>query len=217
VRTPVIDLQGADIVNLGDAITIFGTVFDDLGTLKTIEQPVLLNLHDVEDRSVQQYDGTILQVGLQPGANPAAGGLVFSRRRYAIADGTRQWPILEPLSQPNRELIQQSAYFVTIQILSHRKKVVPIYDRPSENGRWVPVTHDPLLARMQLDDRAKLARQPLMMKIPSFLSSPYRRVEQMKFPEERQDLFEEKFMKGRKHFPLINWRYVAGTDSETEG
>src|SRR5690606_10062285 len=35
VRTPVIDLQGANLLNLGDAITIFGAVSDDLGTLKT--------------------------------------------------------------------------------------------------------------------------------------------------------------------------------------
>lgn len=204
-RMPVIELEGVDTANIQDVITIFGTRFEDLEALRSIEieQPILLYLHDTKTERVTSYDGTLLHIGLQRAANPAAGGLEFSPRRFVKADGKQKWSTLELLGMPSPELLQHSAYFVTIQIQRSHGFAVTLHETPREGEQWVPVTQDPLIDRVPREDRARLARRPLVIKVPSFVSSEFRMAEQ-------DQLLPEAIVSRRGPFPLVVWRHVSG-------
>ena len=144
--TAFIELEALDASAL-DSVTIrlFGTDADDRKQLSTVGDRVWVSVFDSDSEEECLYPATILHSGMMPAANPAAGGLTFSRDRYAFRRG-HQFPVLMPKGLVAAAVYAQAHYFVTLELKVRDESVVAEYPRQTVDA-WieVPENMSPLL------------------------------------------------------------------------
>lgn len=152
-----IDLEGEDVQNLDDTvIAVFGTEPKDLQELKTLGRNVYVQLADSSTEEETLYSATVIHVGEQPRANPSAGGLLLSPRRYAFRLGKRL-AVLEPIAQIPDSVLSRAYYFASLELgsrVSGKRAYAPVAEE-----RWeVSTDSDPLLQRSAQEVRERLSR-----------------------------------------------------------
>ena len=212
---PVIELEGKHAGDVTGAIALFWksrqTWAEDSQDLQLVDQAVKLQVRDSQSGKVFRYDTRILHSGFQAGANPKAGGLAFSKRRYAMIDDGRQ-PELCLAQKPGEKVLSEAVYFVTLQVDQELLRTTFVDPKPNDK-HWVTVRSDPLLDRMRPDHYQLIASQRhrrLSMQVPTFLVT-HQQVEEgpvqcTLFPP------EEQLISRRRR--LISWKIARETDDQ---
>ncbi len=152
-----IELEAQNASSLGDiSIRLFGTDTADQKQLNTVGGRIWLSVFDSTSEEECLYLATILQSGLMPASNPAAGGLTFPEDRYAFRRGHR-FPVLLPKGPVDPDVYTQAHYFVTLELGPRDESVVAEYP-PARVQAWVEVDdgRSPLLERLDDDARTVL-------------------------------------------------------------
>ena len=141
----VVELEGNGVDNLeGEVICVFGTENDDLNELRLVGRKVHVSLYDSKTEDKYLYSAEIIQSGVLSGANPAAGGISLSERRFAFTEG-RRFPFLEMPRIPDSDILKKSFYFANIHILKIISEDYSIYEYvpPSKRKIWTKAGWDP--------------------------------------------------------------------------
>ena len=212
---PVIELEGRHAAHIKGAIALFGASGEDWESnwhdLRSIEQMVKLEVTDSETGKVFLYDALILHSGLQPAAHPNAGGIAFSKRRYAIIDDNTRRPVLQLAAKPRDELLAESAYFVTLQVQRQLTQMTLAEPEPNDR-RWITIKEDPLLRRMRPDHYNLIVahrHRRLSMQVPAFLAGSRRIMEEHTI---QGLLFEPNDQLTLRRHRLIAWKIAKDTD-----
>jgi hypothetical protein len=157
---PVIEVEASGANGLsGMEISIFGTNDQDLKELGTVHRKVFLSATE-NDRSEAEfvYPARIIQAGELNSANPSAGRLDFSPRRYAFRSG-RRLPELLQKSNVSRSLVDSAKYYVTLQLGAPDNSLKFDYPR-GKSATWEVTEEErsPLIRRLASDDLAVLFR-----------------------------------------------------------
>src|SRR5208282_2206704 len=156
---PVIELEASNAASLDDiTVGLFGTDAEDLRELGTVRRDVYVSVFDSDSEEECLYPGSILQSGLLSASNPSAGGISFSRRRYAFRRGHR-FPALLPEGEVGLDVLADAKYFVTLSLRCMDKSVTTERVRP-KSPAWVEVSDEqsPLLQRLDQSARHFLFR-----------------------------------------------------------
>lgn len=139
--SPVIFMYANSVANFEKrAITLFGGVHADFRELRNIGRKVYLRMLSLSDKKLEQsYVARISQSGYLKNFRTQRGGLQFSSRLHALKR-TGAPATLEEKSQPDKQVIEECEFFVTLEVL----KALPegtIFRLPiTSNGLWEPDT-----------------------------------------------------------------------------
>ena len=125
-------------------ITVFGTDVKYYEPVRRVGRDLVVTVTDSSTRTEHNYGASILQTGLLPGSNPAAGSHTFASGLWASKpEGT--WPVLEPESTPPQATVDSASYFVQIQLETEQKEIEG-FEEPDKKQPWVTTYDSPLLA-----------------------------------------------------------------------
>lgn len=194
---PVIEVEASGAGSLhGMEISIFGTDGRDLRELGTVRRTVYLSATENDSQEAEYvYPAKITQVGELNSANPGAGQIQLSPRRYAFRVG-RKFPELLTRSEVTSNVLQQAQYYVTLELQAPEKTISFEYPR-TKTGSWevTTETESPLIRRLQPDELATVfrGRRPTL-KLPVQIQPV---AEQALTLSERRNLIERSFLTKR--------------------
>jgi len=169
---PVIELEAEDAAHLvRSSATIFGTDTRDLKSIGSIRRDIHLLAHDSATGEEFLYAATVVQAGLLSAVSPAARGLSFSPRRYAVRYRRRLAQLKSEGPVP-QTVVDNFDYFVNLQIGLRETTRVAVYP-PSRSVAWDEDMSDgvsPLLGRLDpaamkrlFRDREPKVRRPVIV------------------------------------------------------
>lgn len=148
----VVELEGDDVRNLyGQLICVFGTESDDFDAVSSVNKRIFFSVYDSGGMEKYLYSAKVLQTGLLASANPVAGGLALSKRRYAYTVG-RSFPYLKPADIPASDVLDNAHFFANFEILEFLTSNYKLYDSfhvSKKTSRWAKSEMDPALDKMR--------------------------------------------------------------------
>ena len=181
-------------------ITVFGTDVKYYEPVRRVGRDLVVTVTDSSTRTEHNYGASILQTGLLPGSNPAAGSHTFASGLWASKpEGT--WPVLEPESTPPQATVDSASYFVQIQLETEQKEIEG-FEEPDKKQPWVTTYDSPLLARMDPEIIEDL-RIPIKIPAPD------------KFEPSVEMAFEDKLQS--TSMPLVTRKRIVRRSSDNQG
>lgn len=168
----VIEVEADDAHLIGmETILVFGNEMEDYESLKKVDGKIILRIHDSINMAQFVYHGKIIQTGQMESHNHHASGLSFNEvRRYAFCANHRI-PKLEPPQNIPIRIMQQSEYFVTLQLERKENRSLSITEyKKARKTSWVDEDEgaDPIFRRMSGADEkySRMSNYQLQEVIP---------------------------------------------------
>jgi hypothetical protein len=114
-----------------------------------VGRQVYVSIYDSSTHAKYLYKAEILHSGRLRAANPAAGGIRFSERRFAFTQG-RMFPKLLSPRQPDPNTLNKAHFFVTIQISGMVSKSYEVLE-PIKRNLWVEPYQDSALEEFDME------------------------------------------------------------------
>jgi hypothetical protein len=168
--TTSIDVEAPDASDLaGLEVSIFGTDEMDFEDVRAVRQKVYLAATDSIDETEHIYPAEINGVHRLNSANPSAGKIAFSPRRYAFRAGRKGLPVLMPVAEVSADVLTNARYYVNLELKQRRDDIRLDYPR----GRTViwgetDEQRSPLIRRLNTDEMQILFRgRPPQVAVPT--------------------------------------------------
>lgn len=159
-----VELEGLNVSSIsGSTINIFGTDSSELTQVNRVGRQIIVSVMDSTSSAEYIYYGEILHSGVLAALNPSAGGISFSQRRYAFRRG-RSFPRLEPVGVPPDFVINNAAYFITIEL---KEQVNAQLLDPPEFDLWVDSWQDTMTERLDYKIREKYILNKTLFQVPA--------------------------------------------------